>query len=193
MTQADQERWDILHAGAGDQEKPSAFLQLVFDQFGSSLLPGRALDIACGRGRNSLFLAECGFDVVAMDISPVALAEGRKQAEEKSLSISWRQADLEKIVLPEAAYDLIINFNYLQRSLVPQIKKSLKTGGHAIFETYLIDQQAIGNPKNPTYLLGHNELLGLFRSLRVLYYREGKFMETGREAYRASFFGEKDG
>jgi tellurite methyltransferase len=191
MTQADRERWDILHAGAGDQDRPSAFLQLVFDQFGSSLLPGRALDIACGRGRNSLFLAERGFDVVAMDISPVALAEGRKQAGEKSLSISWQQADLEEIELSAAAYDLIVNFNYLQRSLIPRIKTSLKPGAHFIFETYLIDQQAIGHPKNPAYLLGHNELLELFSGVRMLYYREGKFTEGDQEAYRAGLFGQK--
>jgi tellurite methyltransferase len=191
MTQADQERWGILHAGAGDQEKPSAFLQLVFDQFGSTLLPGRALDIACGRGRNSLFLAERGFDVVAMDISPVALAEGRKQAGEKSLSISWQQADLEEIELSAATYDLIVNFNYLQRSLVPRIKTSLKPGAHFIFETYLIDQQAIGHPKNPAYLLGHNELLELFSGVRMLYYREGKFTEGDQEGYRAGLFGQK--
>jgi len=191
MAQADQKRWDILHAGAGDQERPSAFLQLVFDQFGSSLLPGRALDIACGRGRNSLFLAERGFDVVAMDISPVALAEGRKQAGEKSLSISWQQADLEEIELSAATYDLIVNFNYLQRSLVPRIKMSLKPGAHFIFETYPIDQQAIGHPKNPAYLLGHNELLELFSGVRMLYYREGKFTEGDQEAYRAGLFGQK--
>jgi 2-polyprenyl-3-methyl-5-hydroxy-6-metoxy-1,4-benzoquinol methylase len=100
MTQADQERWDISHAGSGDEDKPSAFLRLVFEQFGSVLPPGRTLDIACGGGRNSFFFAQRGFDVVAIDISPVALAKGRKRAQEKSLSISWQRADLEKIELP---------------------------------------------------------------------------------------------
>ena len=191
MTQADQERWDILHARMGDREEPSGFLRLVFDQFGSSLRPGRALDIACGEGRNSFLLAERGFDVVAMDISPVALAEARRQAEEKSLAISWQQADLEETELPAATYDLIVNFNYLQRSLIPQIKRSLKSGAHVIFETYLIDQQAIGHPKNPAYLLGHNELLDLFLGIRVLYCREGKFSEGDQEAYRAALFAQK--
>ena len=190
MTRADQDRWDILHGERHDEDRPSEFLQLVFDQFGSILTPGKALDIACGRGRNSLFLAQRGFDVVAIDISPVALAEAHRRAEEKSLSVSWRQADLEQIALPEASYDLIINLNYLQRSLISQIKKSLRSGGHVVFETYLIDQQAIGHPKDPAYLLGHNELLDLFGDLRVLWYREGKFTEGDREAYRASFFGQ---
>ena len=117
--------------------------------------------------------------------------ERTKWAQEKSLSVSWQRADLEKIELPESTYGLIVNFNYLQRSLVPQIEKSLKKGGHVIFETYLIDQQAVGHPKNPAYLLGHNELLDLFSGVRVLYYREGKFTEGDREAYRAGLFGQK--
>jgi tellurite methyltransferase len=192
VTSADQNRWDVLHAGPHEEDKPSAFLQLVFEQFGSILHPGRALDIACGRGRNSFFLAERGFDVAAVDISSVGLAEGRRREEEKSLSISWQQGDLEQIELPEASYDLIVNFNYLQRSLIPQIKKSLKAGGHVVFETYLIDQQAIGHPNNPAYLLEHNELLELFRGLRVLYYREGKFTEGNQPVYRASFLGQKE-
>jgi len=191
MTRADQERWDLLHAEAGNQGEPSAFLKLVFDQFGSSLPPGRAMDIACGQGRNAFFLAQHGFDVTAVDISPVALAKGRKRAEEKSLSISWQQADLEEAEWSEALFDLIINFNYLQRSLIAQIKRSLKPGAHVIFETYLIDQRAIGHPKHPAYLLERNELLDLFRGFRVLCFREGKFIEGHQEMYRAGFFGQK--
>ncbi len=74
----------------------------------------------------------------------------------------------------EAAFDLIINFNYLERSLIPKMKSALRVGGHIVFETYLIDQREIGHPKNPEYLLQHNELLDHFREFRVLCYREGK-------------------
>ena len=193
MAIADQNKWDRLHAGRYEHDPPSVFLKRIFEKFGPTLLPGRALDVACGRGQNSLFLAQRGFDVAAIDISPVALEEARRRAAEKYLSISWQQADLEQFRLPRARYDLIVNFNYLQRSLVPQIKTALKAGGYVIFETYLIDQQAIGHPKDPAYLLGHNELLDLFRGLRVLYYREGKFTEGDQEAYRAGFFGQNRG
>lgn len=191
MTIADQNKWDRLHDAPREDDKPSLFLTSIFEQFGFMLSAGRALDIACGKGRNAVFLAERGFNVVAIDISPVALEEGRRRAEEKSLQISWQQADLEQIERPEACYDLILNFNYLQRSLVTQIKKSLKVGGYVIFETYLIDQQVIGHPKNPAYLLRHNELLDLFRGLRVFWYREGKFTENDEQAYRASLFAQK--
>ena len=191
MSSADQNKWDRLHAHPREDDKPSLFLNSIFEQFDVMLSTGRALDVACGKGRNALFLAERGFDVTAIDISPVALEEGRRRAEEKSLRISWQQADLEQIELPQVFYDLIVNFNYLQRSLTPQIKKSLKSGGHVIFETYLIDQQIIGHPKNPAYLLEHNELPDLFKEMRVLWYREGKFTEDHQETYRAGLFAQK--
>ncbi|HSF58973.1 MAG TPA: class I SAM-dependent methyltransferase [Candidatus Binatia bacterium] len=136
---------------------------------------GRALDIATGKGRHAVFLAERGFKVVGIDISPVALNTARRIAREKSLAIDWQEADLEQIELPKNHYDLVLNFDYLQRSLVPQIKQTLKPHGWVIFETYLIDQKTIGHPSNPSYLLGHNELLDLFGDFRVLYYREGHF------------------
>jgi SAM-dependent methyltransferase len=105
--------------------------------------------------------------------------------------LTWQQADLEAIELPQVGYDLVVNFNYLQRSLVPQIKTTLKPGGWVIFETYLIDQQSVGQPNNPDYLLGHNELLELFRDFRVLFYREGRFVRSGENAFLAGLLAQK--
>jgi tellurite methyltransferase len=191
MAIQDRERWDYQHAAGRSTQQPSGFLKGIFEAGAWQIEPGRALDIATGKGRNAIFLAEWGFEVVAIDISPVALSEARKRADEKGLSISGQQADLEKIELPENSYDLIVNFNYLQRTLVPQLKAALKVGGHVIFETYLIDQQTIGHPKNPDYLLRHNELLALFEGFRVLYYREGRFKDTGEDAFRAGLLAQK--
>lgn len=191
MSQDDLLRWDRQHAVAGGAELPSSFLREIVDDEHWDLARGRALDIACGKGRNALFLAERGFDVAAIDISPVALAEGQRRAREKSLTIAWQQTDLEQMRLPEDGFDLVINFNYLQRSLIPQLKAALKRGGHVIFETFLIDQQAVGHPKNPDYLLAHNELLHRFREFRVLWYREGKFSEGGEPSFRAGLFAQK--
>ena len=127
--------------------------------------------------------------MVGIDISPVALETARRTAQEKSLAIDWQEADLERIELPTGHYNLVLNFNYLQRSLVPQIKKTLKPGGWVIFETYLIDQSKIGQPKSPDYLLLHNELLDFFRDFRVLYYREGKFPQSRRGRVSRGAFG----
>ncbi len=138
-----------------------------------------------------MFLAKLGFEVVAMDISAVALAEGRRRAEEKNLSVDWRRTDLEQTQLDEAAYDLIINFNYLQRSLMAQLKRAVKRGGHIVVETYLIDQIEIGHPSNADYLLAHNELLEMFRDFRVLYYREGRFPDGSESSFRAGILAQR--
>ncbi len=151
-------------------EPPAQFL---VDNIG--LLPkGRVLDLAMGRGRNSLFLAQKGFRVEGVDISAEAVIEVLKTAQEKGVMIKTAVADLEvDFLIEKNAYDLIICFNYLQRSLIPQIKAGLRIGGMAVYETYIVDQRRFGEPKNPNYLLGYNELLDMFRDFRCLRYREG--------------------
>ena len=191
MSFDDQVRWDRQYRESDSQEEPAAFLKEILEAGRWGIAPGRALDVACGAGRNALFLAEKGFAVTAVDISRVGLDHGARRAKERSLSISWQQADLEGFQLPPGAYDLIVNINFLQRSLIPQIKSALITGGHVIFETYSVDQRAIGHPKNPSYLLAHNELLEHFRDFRVLYYREGKFADAGELSFRAGIFAQK--
>jgi tellurite methyltransferase len=189
MALDDRARWDRQHAAGRATEEPSSFLREIFE-LGSWPLPeGRALDIATGKGRHAIFLAERGFEVVGIDISPIALETARRTAQEKSLTIDWQEADLEHIELPKEHFDLVLNVDYLQRSLVRQIKDTLKPDGWLIFETYLIDQRTIGHPKNPEYLLGHNELLDFFRDFRVLYYREGHFRQSG--AFRAGLLAQK--
>jgi tellurite methyltransferase len=191
MATEDQKRWDEKHAGKRGDQPPSSFLMEIFGSAAWQIARGRALDVATGRGRNAFFLAERGFSVDAIDISEVALQEARKTAEAKGLAIDFIQTELDQAALPGAAYDLIINFNFLERSLIPEMKNALKLGGHVIFETYLVDQRVLGHPRNPAFLLGHNELLELFRDFRVLYYREGKFVEQGNAAYRAGLFAQK--
>lgn len=143
---------------------------------------GKALDVACGEGRNAIFLAKNGYDVDAIDISGVAIERGRAMAAKKGVQANFIQADMENYKIPPETYDLIINFNYLQRTLVPVIKEGLKKGGMVIFETYTLEQQAIGSPKNPEFLLKPNELLQLFGGLHIFYYCEGIFKEERKKA-----------
>jgi len=157
------------------------------------LLPtGRVLDIAMGNGRNAIFLARQGFKVEGVDISAEAINKALKVARKEKVAIEAQVADLEKDYwIKPGYYDAIICFYYLQRSLIPQIKEGLRRGGVIVYETFLIEQMQWGKPKNPDFLLRHNELLDLFRDFRVLRYREGVFENHGDKRAIASLVAEK--
>ena len=150
--------------------EPSQFLAGNID-----LLPkGYALDIAMGAGRNAIYLARKGYRVDGVDISNVAVASAEEAASLAGVSINAQVADLEKnFEIPADTFDVIICFNYLQRSLIPRIIEGLKPNGMVVYETYIIDQVQFGRPKNREFLLKHNELLEMFRNLRCLRYHEG--------------------
>ena len=154
---------------------------------------GRALDLAAGEGRNAVFLAEHGLEVEAVDISRVALNRARKLARSRGVKIRTIVADLDRYPIPEQLFDLIIDFDFLQRRLIPRIKRGLKKGGMVVFETYLTGEKSLhsGGPVNPQYLLNPNELLRLFRDFHILFYREGVFREGGSRKAIASLIAEK--
>ena len=153
-----------------DSLEPSGFL---VENIG--LLPrGLALDVAMGNGRNAIYLAQHGFTVQGVDRSVEAVRTAGAAARAAGVKVAARVADLEgDYRLKKDAYDVIICFNYLQRSLVPSLKAGLRRGGMVVYETFIIDQAQFGHPRNPDHLLKHNELLDMFRELRCLRYREG--------------------
>ena len=145
------------------------------------LLPrGRVLDVAMGNGRNAIYLARAGFEVEGVDMSPEAMNTAMESSRDAGVTIRAQVADLESTYqIEKVKYDVIICFNYLQRSLIPQIKDGLRPGGMVVYETFIVDQAQFGRPRNPDYLLEHNELLDMFRELRCLRYREG-IIEPGK-------------
>ena len=159
----------------------------------TEILPkGRALDVAMGAGRNTIYLAKMGFDVEGVDISTESVNSAIESAQKAGVTIKTKVADLESDYhIEKGIYDVIICFNYLQRSLIAQIKDGLRQGGMAVYESFLIDQAHIGKPKNPDYLLRHNELIDIFRDFRCLRYREGLIENKGDRSAIASIIAEK--
>ena len=155
-----------------------------------ALLPrGRALDVAMGAGRNTIYLAKMGFEVEGVDISPEAVNDALESARNAGVTIRTQVAALDgNYYIEKDTYQVIICFNYLQRSLIPQLKDGLRRGGMVVYETFIVDQAQFGKPRNPNYLLKHNELLNMFRDFRCLRYREG--IVEGRKAI-ASIIAEK--
>jgi tellurite methyltransferase len=189
--EADRKRWDERF-----KEREFAFGKKAnpFLRKHVHLLPkGKTLDLAAGEGRNAVFLAQHGCDVDAVDISPMGLRKAGKLARGMGVKIHTLLADLDTIQLRPGTYDLIADFYFLSRRLIPQLRKALKKGGRIIVETYLTDQRDLhtGGPKQFKYFLKHNELLRLFKSFRILVYREGIVREGGRRKAIASLIAEK--
>ena len=158
------------------------------------LLPkGKALDVAMGKGRNALFLASHGFDVVGLENDDESIDVCRADAKKRGINVEIRRTDLEDLAsykIESSAYDVVICFYYLQRNLIPIMKDALKPGGIIIYETFLIDQHlTAGHPRRREFCFEHNELLKNFPDFRILYYREGK---DTRGTFKASLVAQKN-
>ena len=144
------------------------------------LLPkGRTLDIAMGEGRNGVYLATKGFDVIGVDISEKGLQKAHQLANELNTKIETRVVDLENYHLEKTAYDLVICTYYLQRDLFPQMMDAVKPGGIVLVETYNMDYLKYSQ-FNKNYLLKTNELLEVFKDFKIIRYQS---FDNGKEAY----------
>ncbi len=159
MTDKDRIKWDAKYRKKPISSHPSGIVK----KYRHLAFPGNALDIACGNGRNSIFLAQNGFAVDAVDISTVAA----DQLAGQHANIQVHCEDLDTWKIPRNQYDLIINIRFLDRNLFPQIQVGLKAGGLLIFESFL-------NGQTDKYCLKANELLHAFGSFRIIYYEEKK-------------------
>jgi tellurite methyltransferase len=135
---------------------------------------GRALDVACGDGRNALALARLGYEVDAVDVSDVTIDALRAAAPQRAPGVHPQVVDLEREPLARDAYDVVVVFNYLQRDLFGGLQDALRPGGWLLFETFgPAHLEELGRRVNPAYVLAPGELLRAFPGLRVCHYREG--------------------
>jgi tellurite methyltransferase len=136
--------------------------------------PGSVLDIACGRGRNSLYLAENGFTVTGVDISDQGLQFLEQEGAKRRLTLKLLQWDLETaVMLPQGPFDVILKFFYLQRSLLPIIKDTLRPGGVVVLRSFSEAGSTKDEPGNPDFILNPGELLDIFSGWDTLLYEEG--------------------
>lgn len=171
MSEADRERWNARYEAGeyANRRHPSVLLEDWLDR----LPAGRALDVACGLGRNALHLAAHGYEVDAMDISGVALAGARELADAQGVTVNWIEADLEdRPDIARDAYDVIVVSRFLSRPLCPLLVDALRDGGHLVYEHHFTTDAPVGGPRSEQFRARPNELLELFRALRVLEYGE---------------------
>lgn len=157
--------WDQHYAQNHDWDRPPSPLLAEATEW---VPPGRALDLACGAGRNALYLARLGWQVVAVDASAAAIRILREQASAAGLTLDARVADLEQgsFAIDPAAYDLICDFFYLDRALFPLVREGVRPGGLFAAEIHLRDE----TPHR--FVLEPGELRREFESWKILYYSE---------------------
>jgi len=174
VAESDRERWDAKYSGkiAATLNPPDDWLS----RHVATIPVGKALDLACGLGHNAIWLAQRGWQVDAVDISPVGLSLAKQLADQADCSpISWIAADLESFSPPIASCDLVIVFRFLDRLRLPQlISDTLRPGGTLIYETFARGQlsRPDNHLKNPQFTLEPNELPTLFPGLTVVAHEE---------------------
>lgn len=146
------------------------------------LMGGHALDLACGLGGNSLYLAEHNYNVQAFDISDVAIKFLNTQAEGMKVPIQAHicdLTDLKNLRITKESKDLVIITYYLDRALFPLIKFIIKKHGYFFMETFYSSQNAEYTHVSNKYKLQPQELIKQFIDWKILYYEENK--QVGRQ------------
>lgn len=149
MSLQDQVKWNERYAqqSYGQRHHPSALLQ----QWVTQRVAGEpvAWDVACGTGRNLLYLAQSGYSAVGLDIADVGLAQARQRLEQAGVSAQFVVHDLESPSLPQKltqAPQLIVVFRYLNLDLLSKLAARLAVGGRLIVEVHLQSDAAVGGP-----------------------------------------------
>jgi SAM-dependent methyltransferase len=181
MSQGETEfdRWQSRFAAPGYLfgTAPNAFLKAQ----APLLRKGQtALAIADGEGRNGVFLAEQGLDVLSVDFSPQAQEKVRKLAAERGVTLRVEQADITKWTWPAAAFDVVAVI-FIQFSKPPErdkifagIKRALKPGGLLLMQGYGLKQldYKTGGPSDVTRLYTREILETAFSDFASLDIRE---------------------
>jgi tellurite methyltransferase len=170
VTEADRIKWDKRYRArsAKRMSPPSEFIQ----RWVNRCPRGRALDVACGRGRNALFLAASGYEVDAVDISTEALNSARSTAQKSGLKLKWIAHDLDEPFCPDSSYDLIVMVHYVNLPLIATLARLLKPGGILLCEQHLATDAEVAGPGNPAFRLEPRQLQEAARGLKILELKE---------------------
>ena len=154
---AARDRWDARHMAADDADPaPSESLLELAPRLPAA---GRALDLACGRGRNTVCLARRGLTVDAVDISSIALAKVMTLASRHDVAERVRTVEhdlVNGLAHLEHAYDVVLCLHYRQPSLWPALPGLLAPGGLLLVET--LARHPSNLDVNPEFLSERDEL-----------------------------------
>ena len=171
LSKAEQKKWQEKYRCTIPNNFPTKYPNKWLEKWNIFPSKGKILDLATGLGANALYLASQGMNIIAIDIAEDAVLSIKKTAFSRQLKLHLVIADLDSFYLPENYFDGVICFYYLNRKLFSGIKKSLKSGGVFIMQTYL-DPQIHDTCSHHRYDLKKEELLVEFDGFEILDYNE---------------------
>jgi tellurite methyltransferase len=176
---SDQHRWNQRYAEQKESPVADSFLIEAVERWIAPHFPqgGHALDLAGGRGQNSIYLVKRAWQVTLVDISDIAILDARTTATTAGLSIDCEVADAGSFLAPpnHKVFNLVIVFFFLDRKLWPGIRRVMGSGSMLVYKTYTTENLRYGcGPTNPNYLLQSGELREEFSDFEVVHSRETK-------------------
>ncbi|MCP4188489.1 MAG: methyltransferase domain-containing protein [Gammaproteobacteria bacterium] len=181
MSTEDRDKWNKRYAE--DSYRKSNPVTLLEDWI-PQVPVGRALDVACGAGRNSIFMAQSGYDVDAIDISHQGLDKARQNAESQGFDINWMEHDLDQPYEFESDYNLIVVMWYVNLPLITQLCDKLAPGGYLLCEEHLLVDEDVIGPTSPNYRVTSGALRDAINGPEILLYEES--IETNAEDDRVA-------
>ena len=152
---------------------------------------GPVLDIAMGNGRNTLYLADKGYEAIGLERSPEAISIAKETVPRKGRRPSLVLGDANCLPFRPGHAAGVLVFYFLLRNIMTEIKGLLRPGGVLIYETFLKRQNAIDRHRNPDYLLDDGELFSCFSGLDLLFYEETMGDDGGKKRAVAKYVGRK--
>lgn len=153
--------------------QPSDVVARFCQDFYSSQTNKQGLDLACGAGRDSLYLTEKGWQMTSVDFSPSALDKLQNSAKRAKQNIACLELNIEKdfgqLLEQKTQYDLVLVVRYLHRPLLETLKSLIKPSGFIVYQTFMQGCEEFGSPKNPRYLLAKDELASVYSDFDILY------------------------
>lgn len=169
MSNLDRDKWNQRYReGSYHKNNPVTLVE----RWLPGLPVGRALDVACGAGRNAIRLAQAGYRVDAIDISTEGLSQGRQAAAEQGLSIKWIEWDLDQPYRFDNDYEVILVMWYVDLELISRLCRCLAPGGYLICEEHLIADQDVIGPTSSEFRVAPGELRDAVSGVDVLLYEE---------------------
>lgn len=169
MSDRDREKWNQRYReGSYNRNNPVTLVE----QWLPVLPAGRALDVACGAGRNALLLAQAGCQVDAIDISSEGLALAQQEARSRGLKINWIEHDLDEPWRFAADYDVILVMWYVNLELLAELCACLAPGGYLLCEEHMRTDQDVIGPTSSDYRVAPGALREAVSGVDIVLYEE---------------------